>query len=89
MPVAAAKLAETAACTFSSTRGTVGSTVGRTWGMTSPRRRGSGTNAIVYPRRAPSRCMSRPKLCASGRYRSMTSVERKKLSISSIRPTMS
>ena len=34
---------------------------------------GSGQNAIVYPVCAPSRCISRPKLCASGRKRSITS----------------
>ena len=45
----------------------LGSTVGRTWGRASAMRSGSGTNAIVKPARGPTRLISRPKLCASGR----------------------
>ena len=75
-PVASSKRDWTAEYTFSYTRGTLGSTVGRTWSIASPTRSGSARNAIGKPTYAPVSSISRPKLCASGRYRSITSSAR-------------
>ena len=46
-PVSSSNFARTAVCTFSYTRGTLGSTVGRTSSNASAVRSGSGRNAIV------------------------------------------
>ena len=59
-PVAASNRDWTDEYTFSYTRGTLGSSVGRTCGSASPTRSGSERNAIVKPTFAPSSSISRP-----------------------------